>query len=317
MSRQVFLNEANVPQMRDVDIERPSQGQVRVHVSRAGVNFWEVMQRHGRVPLPPHGVPGLEGVGVVADIGSDVTTLSLGQRVAWSKVPGSYADSVMGPADAFVPVPAVLSDQAAAALLFQGITAHYLCADAWQVGEGDTAVVTAAAGGVGLLLTQLLVARGARVIGVVSKPEKGDIVRRAGAVHVATYSDGLAEDVHEHSSGGVAVVYDAVGAGVAEPLLSTLRPRGAMILYGAASGQEADISAKHLVRGSLFLTRAAGRDYVGDAEAVAARSALLLGLAAEGTLNPVVGAEFSLSEASAAWTALESRSTVGKLLLAP
>lgn len=315
MARQVFLDDMSVARVREIDIPAIGPGQVRVRVSRAGVNFWDVMQRHGRVPIAESRVPGLEGAGLVEEVASDVTGLSAGQRVAWSKVPGSYADVVVGPAAAFVPVPDAVTDDAAAALLFQGITAHYLCHDAWQAGRGDTAIVTAAAGGVGLLLTQLLVGLGARVIAVVSKPEKAEVALRAGAAQVVTYSDGLTEQIRRHAPDGAAVVYDAVGAGVAEPLLGTLRPRGAMVLYGAASGQEADICARNLGAGSFFLTRAAGRDYVGDLDAVAQRSAVLLGLAARKVLNPVVGAQFSLTEAATAWDALESRSTVGKLLL--
>jgi NADPH2:quinone reductase len=317
MSRQVYLDEAFTPLMRDVDAPPPGPGQVRVRVSAAGVNFWEVMQRYGRVPVPEARVPGLEGAGVVEDVAADVTGLAVGQRVAWSKVPGSYADVVVGPAEAFVAVPDPVSDADAAALLFQGVTAHYLCHDAWQVGRGDTAVVTAAAGGVGVLLTQLLVSRGARVIGVVSKPEKAEVVRRAGAAHVLTYGDDTVGRIRSQVPAGVAVVYDAVGSGVAEPLLGTLRPRGAMVLYGAASGQEAEISARDLGAGSLFVTRAAGRDYVGDATAVAQRSTALLDLAAQGLLRPVLGGRFALTEAATAWDALESRSTVGKLLLIP
>ncbi|BBY77794.1 putative quinone reductase Qor [Mycolicibacterium parafortuitum] len=317
MVRQVILDDTRAVRIRETDLAPAGDGQVRVRVSRAGVNFWEVMQRHGRVPLPEHRVPGLEGVGVVDEVGAGVTGLAPGQRVAWSKVPGSYADFVAGPGISFVPVPDAVSDAAAAALLFQGLTAHYLCQDAWQAGRGDTAIVTAAAGGVGVLLTQLLVARGARVIGLVSKPEKADTAIRAGAATVLTYGDDVTAEVRALVPGGAAVVYDAVGAGVAEPLLGTLRPRGAMVLYGAASGREADITAANLVAGSYFLTRAAGRDYLGDPAAIAERSAVLLGLAAQGVLNPVVGAQFSLGEADTAWDALESRSTVGKLLLAP
>ncbi|WP_162463551.1 MULTISPECIES: zinc-binding dehydrogenase [unclassified Mycolicibacterium] len=290
---------------------------MRVRVIRAGVNFWEIMQRRGRVPVPDHRVPGSEGVGVVEAPAGGAGGLVPGQRVAWSKVPGSYADVVVAPASAFVPVPDAVSDAVAAALLFQGATAHYLCHDAWQVNEGDTAVVTAAAGGVGVLLTQLLVARGARVIGVVSTPEKAHVGFRAGATHMVTYSDSMAEEIRANAPGGVAVVYDSVGSGVAEPLLGVLRARGAMVLYGAASGREADIRAGNLGGGSLFLTRTAGRDYFGDAQQAARRSSLLLDLAAQGVLNPVIGGEFPLTDVASVWDALESRSTVGKLLLVP
>jgi NADPH2:quinone reductase len=318
MTLQIVLDDSLSPRVHAVtEVPQPGQGQVRVRVSRAGVNFWEVMQRRGRVPLPEHRVPGSEGVGVVEAVGDVVDHLVVGQRVAWSKVHGSYAEVVVGPAAAFAPVPDAVPDEVAAALLFQGATAYYLAHDSWQLTVGDVAVVTAAAGGVGVLLTQLLVSAGVQVIGVVSNPEKADAARRAGASQVFTYGDSLVEEIRGVAPQGVAVVYDAVGAGVAEPLLATLRPRGAMVLYGSASGQDADISAKDLGRASLFLTRAAGRDYAGDAHAAAERAALLLDLAARGVLRPELGGEYPLAEAASALDALESRATVGKLLLVP
>ncbi|BBZ01463.1 quinone oxidoreductase [Mycolicibacterium chitae] len=317
MARQVVLDETFTPQLREVDVAAPAAGQVRVRVARAGVNFWEIMQRRGRVPLADHRVPGSEGVGVVEALGAGVEGLAPGQRVAWSKVPGSYAEVVVAPASALVLVPDAVSDQTAAALLFQGATAHYLSHDAWPLYAGDTAVVTAAAGGVGVLLTQLLVARGARVIGVVSTPEKVEVGVRAGAAHMVTYGDSMVAEIRANAPDGVAAVYDAVGSGVAEPLMGTLRARGAMVLYGAASGQEADIGAKDLGGGSFFLTRTAGRDYSGDEQDVARRAAQLLDMATWSLVKPVIGGEFPLAEVAEAWDALESRSTVGKLLLVP
>lgn len=318
MTLKIVLDDNLSPTVQEAaDVPQPGAGQVRVRVSRAGVNFWEVMQRRGRVPVPEHRVPGSEGVGVVEAVGDDVSGLVVGQRVAWSKVPGSFAEVVVGPAASFARVPDTVSDEVAAALLFQGGTAYYLAHDAWHLTVGDVAVVTAAAGGVGVLLTQLLTSAGVQVIGVVSSQEKSEAARRAGASHVFTYREDLIDEIRGVAPQGVAVVYDAVGAGVAEPLLATLRPRGAMVLYGSASGQDADISAKDLGRASLFLTRAAGRDYAGDAHVAAERAALLLDLAARGVLRPELGAEFPLSEVAAALDALESRATVGKLLLVP
>jgi NADPH:quinone reductase len=202
-------------------------------------------------------------------------------------------------------------------VLFQGATAYYLAHDAWHLTVGDVAVVTAAAGGVGVLLTQLLTSAGVQVIGVVSNQAKAEVAQRAGAAQVFTYGEDLSDAIRGVAPQGAAVVYDAVGAGVAEPLVGVLRPRGAMVLYGSASGQDADICAKDLGGNSLFLTRAAGRHYAGDAHAAAERAALLLDLAARGVLRPELGAEYPLAEAGAALDALESRATVGKLLLVP
>ncbi|MGB3483856.1 MAG: zinc-binding dehydrogenase [Mycobacterium sp.] len=318
MALKIVLDEALLPTVQEsAEVPQPGDGQIRVRVVRAGINFWEVMQRRGRVPVPEHRIPGSEGVGVVEAVGAGVDRLAAGQRVAWSKVPGSYAELVVGPASAFTPVPDGVSDEVAAALLFQGATAYYLAHDVWHLTVGDVAVVTAAAGGVGVLLTQLLTSAGVQVIGVVSNQDKADVGRRAGATHMFTYSENLVEEIRAVAPQGVAVVYDSVGAGVAEPLMASLRPRGAMVLYGAASGQEADISAKDLGGGSLFLTRTAGRDYTGDTHAAAERAALLLDLAARGVLRPELGTEFPLAEAAAALDALESRATVGKLLLVP
>jgi NADPH2:quinone reductase len=318
MSAQVVLNES----LRTQVVEAPespalTEGQVRLRVARAGVNFWEVMQRRGRVPIPAHRIPGSEGVGVVEEVGPGADALVAGQRVAWSRVPGSYSEVAVAPASAVVPVPDSVDDDSAAAVLFQGLTASYLCRDTWPLQGGDVAVVTAAAGGVGQLLTQLLVDAGARVIGVVSAQEKFEVTRAAGASDVLLYGDTLADEVRALAPDGVAAVYDAVGAGVAEPLLSTLRPRGAMVLYGSASGQDADISATNLGAGSYYLTRTAGRDYLGGDERIRARSAQLLDLVASGTLRPLIGGTYGLEDADRALDDLESRNTIGKLLIRP
>jgi len=314
VSRAVVVDEQGSPHLRELPAASPAPGEVAVRVDLAGVNFWEVMQRHGRVPLPEHRIPGSEGVGVVQELGDGVTGLAVGDRVAWSKVPGSYADRVVAPAVALVPVPDEVDDAAAASVLFQGLTAHYLCHDLWRVPRGETAVVTAAAGGVGLLLTQLLVSQGVTVISALSSASKAGLAIAAGASRVVTYGDDLAEEVRSAAPGGVAAVFDAVGAGVAEPLLATLRPRGIMVLYGSASGREAAISAADLTSASLYLTRAAGRDYLGGVDEVRERSRALVELVAGGVLRPA-STLYPLADASRAWDDLESRSTVGKLLL--
>lgn len=318
MPRHVVLDDQFTPSVAEsADLPTPGPGEVRVRVTRAGVNFWEVMQRRGRAPAPATGVPGTEGAGVVDAVGDDVTGLAVGTRVAWSKVPGSYAEYVVAPVEAFTTVPDEVDDDTAASVLFQGATAAYLAEETWPVGTGDPVVVTAASGGVGLLLTQLLVARGARVVGVVSSLGKADAAREAGAEEVLTYGDDLADNVRAIHPDGVAAVFDAVGGGVAEPLLASLRPRGAMVLYGSASGQEASISAADLSRGSLFLTRTAGRDYVPTHVEASRFARILLDLVAAGELRATVDSVLPLEDAAKAWDALESRINVGKVLLAP
>lgn len=195
-----------------------------MQVNPAGVNFWEVMQRRGLVPPPASGVPGTEGAGT--EVGAGVNGLRPGTRVAWSKVPGSYSSEVIGPADAFTVIPDELDDDAAASVLFQRATAAYLAQETWQVQKGDPVVVTAASGGVGLLLTQLLAARGAHVVGVISSMTKADaVIHSGGASHVLTYAASIAARVRDLYPDGVAAVYDAIGSGVAEPLVGALRAR--------------------------------------------------------------------------------------------
>lgn len=317
MSQQIELDES----LRAELVESPAptaleDDQVRVRVVLAGVNYWEVMQRQGRVALPGR-VPGTEGVGVVDEIGTAVESLPVGTRVAWSRVPGSWAEVITAPATSLVRVPDGVPDEAAASVLFQGLTAHYLCHDTWPLAHGDAAIVTAAAGGVGQLLTQLLVAAGVRVLGVVSSEAKAEAARAAGASAVLEYGKDIAAQALALAPGGVSAVFDAIGGGVAEPLLGSLRPRGAMVLYGSASGQEAQIAAHDLSAGSLYLTRAAGRDYLGDASTISTRSQHLLDLVIRDTLRPAIGATYPLADAGRALDDLESRASVGKLLLRP
>lgn len=318
MSLQVVLDKFLDTQLVDAPQEAPlAPDQVRVQVSHAGVNFWEVMQRRGQVPLAAPRVLGTEGTGTVEAVGVAVTNLTVGQRVAWSRVPGSFAERITAPAIALVPVPDSVSAEAAAAVLFQGQTAHYLSHEAWRLDRGDIAVVTAAAGGVGQLLVQLLTAQGVRTIGVVSSEEKVKAARSAGADEVLLYGADLASDVRGLAPQGVSAVFDAVGAGIAEPLVATLRPRGAMVLYGSASGQEADITAKDLVAGSLYLTRTAGRDYLGAVDRVREISEQLMDMVAVGAIQPAVGAIHPLCDAGRALDELLSRQSVGKILLQP
>jgi NADPH:quinone reductase len=306
-------------QIRTVDLSDRDLGprEVRIKVTLAGVNYWEVLQKRGQVPVIEPGILGSEGVGVVVSAGPDVTDLPVGARVAWSKLPGSYADEVVGAETLFHRVPEEVDDETAAGLLFQGMTAHYLAADAWPLERGDVAVVTAAAGGVGLLLTQLLVSRGVRVIGVVSSPAKESAVTDAGAALALNYGPDLSDRVRAAAPDGVAAIYDSVGGDVARELLGALRVRGALVLYGSASGSEAAIGPSDLGTGSFYLTRASGRDYARDPHETSARARALFTLAARGHLQVRVAGIWRLDKAGEALRALESRTTTGKLLIAP
>ena len=316
MSRVVHLWPNGVLETLDVAEHPVAEDEVRVAVLLAGVNFWEVLQRRGQVVVSEPTPVGSEGVGVVVECGAAVDGLHVGSRVAWSKVRGSYADLVQGPAAAFTPVPDDVSDETAAGLLFQGVTAHYLATDAWPLASGDSALVTAAAGGVGLLLTQLLVARGVTVFGMTSDAEKAVHVRDVGASAVLDYARGPSE-LRSMVPEGLAAIYDSVGGQLPRELLPCLRVRGALVLFGAASGSESDIGARDLGAGSYYLTRTGGRDYTRSPEEEAQRKQELVSLASAGALSVRVGGRWPLADAATALDALESRTTVGKLFIEP
>ena len=246
-----------VLELRDEPEPEPARGQVLVDVEAIGVNFRDIYEREGagayggETPM----VAGAEGAGTVAAVGEGVGELSAGDRVAWSAAPGSYAERVVVDEARAVPVPEGVSTEVAAAALLQGMTAHYLCNSTYPVREGDIAVVHAAAGGVGLLLTQIVSLRGGRVIATCSTEEKAALARGAGADQVLGY-DNFADEARELSGGGVAVVYDGIGRATFDQSLAALRPRGYMVLYGAASGPVPPVDPQRLhAGGSLFLTR--------------------------------------------------------------
>lgn len=314
MTRVVEVQPGGTISLVHRDLPALAAGEMRVAVTHAGVNFWEVLQRRGQVPVSEPTALGREGVGVVLACGSEVDQDRVGTRVAWSKVPGSYAEHVQGPASAFSPVPEGLRDETAAGVLFQGVTAQYLATDAWKLASGDIAVVTAAAGGVGLLLVQLLCDRGVTVYGTTSSRGKFAAVEAAGATDVFTHTD-AADVLRSRFKEGADVVFDAIGSHVPRQLLPLLAPRGAMILYGAASGMESDLNASDLGAGSYYLSRTAGRDYARTPHEAAGRAATVLELASSGALKVRVGGMWALEDAAEALDALESRSTTGKLLL--
>ncbi len=297
----------------------PGDGQARVAVHAAGVNFIDVYFRTGLYPRSLPYVAGLEGSGVVESVGPGVA-LCKGERVAWASVPGSYATHVVAPAAQLVPVPEGVPLDVAAAAMLQGMTAHYLVNGCRTTRRDDVALVHAAAGGVGLLLIQLLVAAGARVIGTCSSEEKEALARAAGAQHVVRYDRGdFAPEVRRLTEGrGCDVVYDSVGQSTFEGSLKSLRPRGLLALYGQSSGPVPPFELGRLnALGSLFVTRPSLGHYTADRAELELRSGAVLGAIAAGRLQVRIGARFALADAAEAHRALEGRRTTGKVMLLP
>jgi NADPH:quinone reductase len=296
-------------------------GEVLVDVAAAGVNYIDTYQRQGIYPMPLPYVPGLEGVGRVRSAGAGVREFALGDRVAWSETLGGYAEVIAVPADKAVPVPDAVGDEAAVGALLQGMTAHFLVHDTYPVAAGEDVLVHAAAGGVGLLLTQLAAAKGARVIATVSTAEKEELARGAGAAEVIRYTevDDLAAAVRDLTGGtGVSVAYDSVGLTTFDASLASLRRRGMLVLFGAASGPVPPVDPQRLnAAGSLFLTRPKLFDYIHTREELLARSAAVYAAVADGTLDVRIGHRYPLADARAAHEDLQARRTTGKLLLVP
>ncbi|GGL44394.1 quinone oxidoreductase family protein [Planomonospora parontospora] len=292
-------------------------GEVLVDVAASGVNFIDVYHRMGRYPLSLPFVPGNEGAGTVAAVGEDVEGVSVGDTVAWASVMGSYAEKAVVPVSHLLLVPEGVVPELAAAVTLQGLTAHYLTHSVHEVKPGDDVLVHAAAGGMGLLLTQIAKLRGARVIGTVSTEEKEELARQAGADEVLRYK-GFADAVRDLTGSGVHVVYDGVGATTFAESLAALRPRGMMALYGQASGPVPPIDPQLLAKeGSLFLTRPSLGAYIATKDELAWRASDLYGWLASGRLQVHVSRRYPLAEAAQAHEDLEARRTTGKLLLIP
>jgi NADPH2:quinone reductase len=294
----------------------PGSGQLLVEVEAAGVNFRDVYERQGRYGNSPPFVAGVEGAGTVVALGEGVKGFSGGERVAWVAAQGSYAEQVVLDAARAVSVPEEVPTELAAAVLLQGITAQYLTSSAYAVQPGDDVLVHAVGGGVGLLLVQAVKMRGGRVIGTTSTDEKARRARELGAGEVIGYA-GFADRVRELTGGrGVAVVYDGVGCATFDGSLASLRPRGTLVLFGAASGRVPPFDPMRLEDGgSLFLTRPSLRHYTASREDLAARAAEVFRWLGEGKLTVHIGARYPLAEARQAHEDLESRRTSGKLLL--
>lgn len=296
----------------------PGEGELLVDVDHAGVNFIDTYQRVGRYPVPTPFISGVEGSGVVAELGEGVTEFSAGDRVAWSGAQGSYAERITLAADGAVIVPETVSLDEAAAVMLQGMTAHYLVHDTFPLASGDRTLIHAAAGGAGRLLVQLAKQIGAEVFATVGSDEKVEVATNAGADHVINYTTTSFREAIEDIAGRrpFDVVYDGVGATTFEDSLALIRRRGLMASFGSASGVVPPVDPLRLTReGSLFLTRPSLGDYVATRDELVRRAAAVLGAVAAGDLNVLIDRRYPLAEAADAHRALESRQTVGKLLI--
>jgi NADPH2:quinone reductase len=309
-----------VLQLADLPIPQPKANEAVVKIAVSGVNFIDVYQREGRYSVPLPFVLGQEGAGVVTAVGPEVKSVKPGDRVAWASLLGSYAEYAAVPGERLMQVPHGVSDQQAAAVMLQGMTAHYLSHDTFPLKRGQTALVHAAAGGVGSLLVQMAHNIGARVIGTVSTDEKAKLARQAGADEVILYTqtDFEVETKRLTGSKGVDVVYDSVGKTTFEKSLNVLRPRGMMVLFGGSSGPVPPFDLIQLsTKGSLYLTRPTLAHYIATTEELRDRSSDLFKMIAEGKLKLRIEHRYPLADAPQAHRDLEGRKTTGKLLLIP
>lgn len=302
----------------DIPVPAPGPGEVRLRIDAAGVNFIDTYRRSGLYPVAlPHTL-GSEACGVITAVGPGVTAFAVGDRVAGASLSGAYADEALSPAAQLVHVPPSISSETAAAVLLQGLTAHYLATDTFPLRPGHTALIHAAAGGVGLLLVQLAVMRGARVLATVGTDEKAALARAAGAAAVCVYSrDNFTDAARAFTDGrGVDVVYDGVGRSTFEGSLASLRPRGLLASFGNASGAVPPFSPLLLSqKGSLFFTRPTLAHYIQTPAELAARAKDLFDWITDNRLHVRIGARFPFTDAAGAHRALESRATTGKVLL--
>ncbi|WP_182878237.1 quinone oxidoreductase family protein [Microbispora sp. H10670] len=297
----------------------PGPGEVLVRIAVAGVNYHETYERSGLYPRRLPYVPGKEAAGTVVAWGEGVTGFEVGDRVCGVDFAGPYAEFALVPAGRLVPVPPGLSLETTAAVLLQGLTAHFLTAEAYRVRPGDSVLVHAAAGGTGLILTQVVTLMGGRVIGTVSTVEKEELARAAGAVEVVRYSEtDVVAEVRRLTDGtGVSAVYDGVGKATFHSSLACLRRRGTLVLYGQASGLVSGFQPQRLAAGSLTLIRPMLPDFIVADDELRHRAAQVFTWVARGDLNVRIGGRYGLSEAGHAHGDLQGRKTSGKLLLIP
>jgi NADPH:quinone reductase len=304
----------------DVPLPEPGAGQARVKIEAAGVNYTDIYQRSGQYPGQLPATLGQEAAGVVDAVGSGVTDVKVGQRVAYTAQPGAYAEFAVVPASSLVPIPDGVDTKTAAAVMLQGMTAHYLAMSTYPLKKGETALVHAAAGGVGQLLVQIAKRQGARVFGTVSTEEKARLAKEAGADEIIFYTQtDFAQETKRLTGGtGADVVYDSVGKTTFDGSLNSLRPRGYLVLFGQSSGAVPPFDPQILNRkGSLFLTRPTLVNYIASREELLWRSGDLFQWIKNGELKVRIDTTFPLSSAADAHRYMEGRQTKGKVLLIP
>jgi NADPH:quinone reductase len=306
-----------VLELVDLPVPKPGAGQVLVKVEATGVNFIDTYFREGRYAAELPFVPGQEAAGTVVALGAEVVGFRVGDRVAWNGTRGTYAEFACAPATDLLKIPEAMSFELAAAVLLQGLTAHYLAFDTHAIQAGETVLIHAGAGGVGLLLTQMAKRCGGRVLTTVSTEQKAELSRGAGADKVILYTvESFVEEVKRQTDGdGLPVVYDSVGKTTFEDSLKCLRPRGLLALYGASSGAAPAIDPIRLMAGSLYLTRPTLKDYVRTRTELERRAADVFGWVASGELKVRIGARYKLEDAAPAHVDLAGRKTTGKVLL--
>jgi NADPH:quinone reductase len=311
---------ADIMRYEDVPLPEPKPDQVRIKLAATGLNFIDIYQRSGVYNIALPFIPGLEGAGVVDAVGAEVTTLKVGDRVAYPQQPSSYAEYVTIPADRTVHIPDAIDFNTATAAMLQGMTAHYLATSTFPIQPSDKVLVHAAAGGVGQLLVQMAKLRGGWVVGTVSTEEKAQIAKEAGADKIIRYTEQDFEaEVKRLTDGrGVDVVYDSVGKTTFDKSLKSLRPRGYMVLYGQSSGAVEPVDPQILnQRGSLYLTRPSLAPYIATRAELLGRAEEIFGWITAGKLNVTIDQTFPLSQAAEAHRYMEERKSKGKVLLTP
>jgi NADPH2:quinone reductase len=306
--------------LEETPVPEPKAGEARVKIEAIGVNYIDVYQRTGLYPLQTPFTLGMEGAGVVDEVGEGVKEVKKGDRVAYAMILGSYAEYAIVPASKLAPLPANIDAKSASALMLQGMTAHYLTHSTYDLKKGETALIHAAAGGVGLLLTQIAKLRGANVIGTVSTEAKAQLAKEAGADHVILYTQtDFAAEVKKITDGkGLHVVYDSVGQTTFDKGLDCLRPRGYMVLFGQSSGPVSPFDpGKLAAKGSLFLTRPTLAHYTLDRAELLQRANDLFTWTASGKLKVRIEKILPMAEAAEAHRQLEGRKTTGKVILLP
>ena len=315
----IQLSQVGGPEVLKIsNVERPllNNDQALIDVTVAGVNFIDIYHRSGKYPINLPFIPGVEGVGTIAELGSNSPTdLKVGMRVGWVMASGGYAESAAIPAKTLIPIPEDIKDEDAVALLLQGMTAHYLTRNTYEIKPGDIAVVHSGAGGVGLLLTRYIKSLGGRVIATASTEEKRAIGIAAGAELAIGY-EGFSELVKEFTNGiGANVIYDGVGKDTFDQDLLALRRRGTLAVFGAASGQVAPIEIMKISTGSIFLTRPTLADYVVERGELLWRANEVFEAFRRGHMQVAIGGRYPLADAASAHRELEARRTTGKLIL--